>query len=80
MAELLETLLYRHSQEMNKLQGISLAGNFLKAVHQSSPSSLHQFEDHVNGAKEEQDLIISELVSAIGLQRFRFGERQREGM
>ena len=78
MAELLETLLYRHSQEMSKLEGMAIAADFLKGV-QSSPSSLHQFEEHVNEGKEEQDSIVSELVSAIGLQRFRFGERQRKG-
>ena len=51
----------------------------MKVEHKTSPSSLHQFEDHINEGKEEEGRIFTELISAIGLQRFRFGERQRKG-
>ena len=79
MTELLETLLNRHSHEMDKRESMSLLVNFMKVEHQTSPSSLHQFEDHINEENEQEDTILSELISAIGLQRFRFGERQSKG-
>ncbi len=83
LAEFLETLLRRHTEDEGVLEGLSVAGSRIigniSNANANSASSLHNFEQYLNAEITERRSILSELVSAIGLQRFRFNDRLANG-
>jgi hypothetical protein len=90
LAEFLETLLRRHSEDENVLEGLSTAGalfvdgniNFNSSSNsnlKTAANSLHNFEQYLTAEITERRTILSELVSAVGLQRFRFNDRLANG-
>ncbi len=82
LSELLDTLLRQHAEDKTVLEGLSIAENFLKAKSTTAFQNLatmQEFEKGVQDEMRDRDLILSELVSAVGLQRFRFSSRLSNG-
>lgn len=82
LAEFLETLLRRHSEDESVLEGLSVAGSLINenlSNNLNTASSLHNFEQYLTAEITERRTILSELVSAVGLQRFRFNDRLESG-
>lgn len=78
LAELFETILRRNAENMANLEGIKLTRSFLGNESLSS-SPLAATEDIMREEERERDLILTEFISAVGLQRFRFTGRQSHG-
>jgi len=71
VSDLIETLLTHDANEASLSLGMSIAGSFMSNL---------QVAQQVTSENESSRIqILSELVSAVGLQRFRFQERQQEG-
>jgi hypothetical protein len=78
MAELLEILLKRNQDDDTNLEGVSLARRFM-TNEVGVVSDLVATENIMRENEAEREAVISELVSAISLQRFRFIGRQSHG-
>jgi len=71
VSDLIETLLTHDANEASLSLGMSIAGSLMSNL---------QLAQQVTSENESSRIqILSELVSAVGLQRFRFQERQQEG-
>ena len=68
---MLETLLKKNAEDAASMQSFSFVNNFLKST---GANGLTVAEESVRRNGAEREAIISELVSAIGLQRFRFAD------
>ena len=83
LTELLETLLSRHHHEINVQEGLALTGSFLGRNSAGGAaivsSQLHDAQHFMLGDEKERNEILSELISAVGLQRFRFLGEQSTG-
>jgi len=82
LSELLDTLLRQHAEDQNAIQGLAIAGSVMKGISAASfqsPTTMLQFEKELAAAVQERDAILSELVSAVGMQRFRFSSRLSSG-
>ena len=71
VAELLETLLRKNLEESAAFESVYLVGSFLQGGGSES-SVIGATAGSMKLAEEEREKALSELVSAIGLQRFRF--------
>ena len=78
ISELLDTLLRQHAKEESALKGISIMTGVATNSF-ASPDSILQLEKELASEAQERDEIVMELVSAIGLQRFRFSSRLSSG-
>lgn len=78
LSELLDTLLRKLESNRDLHAGVSLAGNIIKGSFGSSFAL--QLEKDLAAEAAARDEILSELVSAVGLQRFRFSSRLSSGM
>jgi hypothetical protein len=74
LSELLDSLLRKHTESENAVQGLSIANNVMGLTSSLSPDMI-QLHSVVAAGVEERDYILMELVSAVGLQRFRFKTR-----
>ena len=82
LAEFLDTLLRKHSEDTNVLAGMNVAGAMINGGFNSNvqpASAMQNFDQYLNAEMTERRLILSELVSAVGLQRFRLHERVANG-
>jgi len=79
LAELFETLLKRNSKDDLVLEGIKLASSMIGAHNSSNHSVLSSTEEMMKQEEIERETILAELVSAVGMQRFRFTGRQSHG-
>lgn len=78
LSELLETLVRQHVQDVSALKGLSIMKGVAGASF-GSPDTLLQLEKDLSAEARTRDEILSELVSAIGLQRFRFTSHLSNG-
>jgi len=76
LAELLETLLLQHEMDQTLHEGLGIVGSVMSG---EAKSSLHSMGNSLNTVMIERRTMLHELVSAIGLQRFRFNERLAKG-
>ena len=72
-AELFDTLLRRGAQDETALQGMALANSLLLTQNLQSTEAIMREEE------KEREAILEELVSAVGLQRFRFAASTQGG-
>ena len=83
LAEFLETLLLKPSQHETAIEGIGIAGKFMNSQTANSMSNnaapLQNLEQALNAEILKRRTSLSELLSAIGLQRFRFNDRLANG-
>lgn len=80
VSDLIETLLRRDSKGANVTLGISIVGSVMGNLLPAGVANDLLVAQQVTGEIEKSRIVIlSELVSAIGLQRFRFAERQTTG-
>lgn len=70
LSEMLETLLGKHLEDENALVGFTGSKVFLNQFEQMN--AIQCLENKVASDILEREAILSELVSAIGLQRFKF--------
>lgn len=74
LAEMLETLLDKHTEDQNTLNSLSMIQSFIQTqgspLYQTS-STMKTLEDQVSSESPEREDILCELVAAIGLQRFK---------
>ena len=70
-AELLDTLLKRNAEDTATMESLSLVSTFMQNAS-ASATNLLQTEEAMKAKEAERDAILVELVSAVGLQRFRF--------
>ncbi len=73
LSEFLDTLLQKQVEDETALESFAIA----KSLMNSPTSHLDEF---VDAGMEERLSILSELVSAVGLQRLRVNERLANGM
>ena len=78
LSGLLDTLLRQHAKDESALKGLSIMQG-IAAASFGSPDNLLQLEKDLATEAQGRDEILSELVSAIGLQRFRFSSRLSNG-
>jgi hypothetical protein len=78
LSGLLDTLLRQHAKDESALKGLSIMQG-VAAASFGSPDNLLQLEKDLATEAQGRDEILSELVSAIGLQRFRFSSRLSNG-
>jgi len=72
-AELLDTLLKKNAEDAASMESLSLVSSFVQNANESaSAAALLQTEEAMKLKEAERDAILSELVSAVGLQRLRF--------
>mmetsp|Transcript_1798 Transcript_1798/g.3860 ORF Transcript_1798/g.3860 Transcript_1798/m.3860 type:complete len:1156 (-) Transcript_1798:61-3528(-) len=80
VSDLIETLLRYDARDANVTLGISIAGSVMSNCLPPGVANQLLFAQQVTGESEKSRVsILSELVSAVGLQRFRFAERQSNG-
>ncbi len=82
LSELLDTLLRQHAEDKTVLEGLNIAENFLNSKSTSAfqnPATMQKFEQDIQDEMRDRNVILSELVSAVGLQRFRFTSRLSNG-
>ena len=80
LAELLDTITRRHTQDSKILQGLTLADSFIQKTDLNQLSStLRETQEVLQKRDNERCGILTELISAIGLQRCRFLGRQNQG-
>jgi len=81
LSEFLETLLRRHAEDEVALEGLGMgvAGGFLPKKLGTLSNSLNNFEQYLTTEISERRAILAELISAVGLQRFRFMDRLSNG-
>ena len=80
VSDLIETLLRRDAKGANVTLGISIAGSVMSNLLPAGVANELLVAQQVTGEIEKlRIMILSELVSAVGLQRFRFAERQTTG-
>lgn len=80
-AELLETLLKKNDEDAAKMESVSLINSFMQGAGTGAAGiAMAQAEESMKREDADREAILSELVSAIGLQRFRFADAvQSEG-
>lgn len=78
LAELFETLLRRYETDLKSTHGFHLAASYMQQM-QSSFVNLEQTEQMVLQNQSGRDSILSELIAAVSLQRFRFVSCQNRG-
>jgi len=78
LSELLDSLLRKHTESESAVEGLSIANNVMGLTSFLSPDMIQLHSDVASGV-EERDSILMELVSAVGLQRFRFKARLSSG-
>ena len=72
-AELLDTLLKKNAEDAASMESLSLVSSFMQNADASaSAAGLLETEEAMKLKEAERDAILSELVSAVGLQRLRF--------
>eukprot|EP00563_Minutocellus_polymorphus_P006543 CAMPEP_0181034076 /NCGR_PEP_ID=MMETSP1070-20121207/7616_1 /TAXON_ID=265543 /ORGANISM="Minutocellus polymorphus, Strain NH13" /LENGTH=1222 /DNA_ID=CAMNT_0023111583 /DNA_START=327 /DNA_END=3995 /DNA_ORIENTATION=- len=72
-AELLDTLLKKNAEDTATMESLSLVSTFMQSVSGGSAAAgLVQTEEAMRLKEAERDVILVELVSAVGLQRLRF--------
>jgi hypothetical protein len=72
-AELLDTLLKKNAEDAASMESLSLVSSFMQNADASaSAAGLLETEEAMKVKEAERDAILSELVSAVGLQRLRF--------
>ncbi|KAL7530460.1 hypothetical protein ACHAXR_006117, partial [Thalassiosira sp. AJA248-18] len=80
VSDLIETLLKHDTRDANVTLGISIAGSVMSNCLPPVVGNQLMLAQQVTGENEKSRIsILSELVSAVGLQRFRFAERQSNG-
>lgn len=81
LVDLLETLLTPQSQQATTLTGMAIAGQWADGnmADKSIAENFQQLGDVLARGGEERDDIVMELVSGIGLQKFRFAARLAVG-
>ncbi len=80
MSDLIEVLLRHDARGAKVALGISIAGSVMNDFMPASVANELAVAQKVTGEIEKLRIsILSELVSAVGLQRFRFAERQATG-
>lgn len=84
LSELLDTLLRRFVEDVNVLEGMQIVSSLFNnggsnTNFDNASSSLQSLEHTLTGEMIEKMTILGELVSAIGLQRFRFDDRIANG-
>mmetsp|Transcript_14196 Transcript_14196/g.30254 ORF Transcript_14196/g.30254 Transcript_14196/m.30254 type:complete len:1153 (-) Transcript_14196:223-3681(-) len=80
VSDLIETLLDHDANNANVSLGISIAGSVMNNCLPSGMANQLLLAQQMTGDNEKSRVsILTELVSAVGLQRFRFAERQSNG-
>ena len=80
VSDLIETMLKHDAREANVSLGISIAGSVMSNCLPPGMANQLLTAQQITGENEKSRIaILSELVSAVGLQRFRFTERQSKG-
>lgn len=80
ISDLIETLLLYDARDANVTSGISIVGSVMSNCMPAGVSNQLLLAQQATGeAEKSRVFILSELVSAVGLQRFRFSERQQNG-
>ena len=80
VSDLIETLLNHDAKDASVSLGVSIASSVMSNVVPPGVSSQLSMAQQVTSEAEKSRIsILSELVSAVGLQRFRFAERQANG-
>lgn len=79
LSELLDTLLRQHAKDETTLKGLTIMQGIAAASAFGSPENLLKIEKDLESEAHGREEILSELVSAIGLQRFRFNSRLSSG-
>lgn len=74
LAEMLETLLDKHTEDQNSINSLSMIQSLIQTqsshLYQTS-SAMKTLEEQVSSESPEREEILYELVAAIGLQRFK---------
>lgn len=74
LAEMLETLMDKHTQDRITMDSLSMVQSFIQTqgiYPFESASTIRTLEENVSLEMSEREDILSELVIAIGLQRFK---------
>lgn len=74
LTEMLETLMQKHLENQTALDSLSMVQSFIKSQGPykfDSSSKIQTLEEDVSFELAEQEDILSELIVAIGLQRFK---------
>jgi hypothetical protein len=81
LSEFLETTLQNNTKDQSIFQDLSttFAESVMKDMVSISIPDLAHAETEMESEMKERELILAELISAIGLQRFRFGARLLSG-
>ena len=79
VSELIDTLLQLDEREANISQGISIATTLMNGVMSDAVNPLLVAQQITGENDTMRPRILSEFVTAVGLQRFRFSERQIKG-
>lgn len=80
VSDLIETLLKHDGRDANVTLGISITQSVMSSFLPAGAANPLMLAQQVTGDNEKSRIsILSELVSAVGLQRFRFAERQSSG-
>ena len=72
MAELFDTLLRKHEQDTTSMEGFSVVNSFMQRTSIQSPQVLKETQQMMNNEQAQRETILAELITAVGLQRFRF--------
>lgn len=80
VSELIDALLQLDEREANISQGVSIAQSLLNSMMSNAGANPLDLARQITGENDmARPRILSEFVSAVGLQRFRFSERQAKG-
>lgn len=80
VSELIDTLLQLDEREANISRGLSIAQSLMDNVMSDTGANPLDIARQITGENDTaRPRILSEFVSAVGLQRFRFSERQSKG-
>lgn len=79
MAELFDTLLRKHQQDLKSMEGFSVVNSFMQRTSIQSPQVLKETQQMMNNEQAQRETILAELITAVGLQRFRFMSCQNRG-
>ena len=80
VSDLIETLLDRDAEGSNVTLGVSITSSVMSTWFQGGvPDQLRLAQQMTEENEKSRLTILSELVSAVGMQRFRFVERQSNG-
>lgn len=80
VSELIDTLLQFDDREASISQGLSIAQSLMNGVMPDTVANPLDLARQITGENDTiRSRILSEFVSAVGLQRFRFSERQTKG-